>query len=613
MNTEKTIKVGYGLLFALVACGFVFLAAVACRRVYNSRFNEICFRFAPEDKEILDETKQISVYHANDKDPPAWANSMPLGVESDIGHFYRVLAPECSTRIWIRCDLKPGATVRRMLKMDKVVVNGKEAETSANADFEAKTPFAECAVANMGEYAVDGWQHKLDMKRHVMLPSLAAFAVCLLLYLGNIKGAGDRIAVWLSRNWEIALLALFVFFALIYKLDMPFRLGHDDNSALFSSFARSHLAMGLSKTFGQDFYTYRATGEMIPYLHHPPFVALWLALWFKITGLDTPAVVRSAMGLLQFCSFGLFSMLASKLLKSRIGRDVAIFTFAVVPMNIVLGKMANHQIPGLFFLLLGAFAAVCGYMRNCGGNGNFTVLNWSGLAIGWTGALLSSWHASIAALSFTVVFLSALEDFKEKKRFAVVAFCSLAAGAVAFLVPFAIVHGGHAYSENAAGIAAWMRADPGSKFVLGILKNWSMAITNGILDYGFLPWLMLIAFLMRWFWRFVSCQRIERVESIVLALACGNMVYGVLFSKALYNHLYQIFYFLPSLALVAGLAFARFEEKTAGKRTACFKYALLLVFVGVTGFVSLERLRFMYEKGSGYARKQVQIVIDKYI
>ena len=92
----------------------------------------------------------------------------------------------------------------------------------------------------------------------------------------------------------------------------PWQFRHEDNGAWFSAVARTHLRAGLSATRGQDFFQEKATGELKPYLHHPPLLGLYLAGVFKLAGSDTRAVARTAMMAVHFCSFLVFALLVSQ-------------------------------------------------------------------------------------------------------------------------------------------------------------------------------------------------------------------------------------------------------------------------------------------------------------
>ena len=76
-------------------------------------------------------------------------------------------------------------------------------------------------------------------------------------------------------------------------IDRDWRLVHEDNGALHTTFARSHLDLGLIRTRGQDAFFRPATGEMSFYGHHPSGTSLALAAAFALAGSDAPWVARA--------------------------------------------------------------------------------------------------------------------------------------------------------------------------------------------------------------------------------------------------------------------------------------------------------------------------------
>jgi hypothetical protein len=82
-----------------------------------------------------------------------------------------------------------------------------------------------------------------------------------------------------SATYRFIVCALAVLFLGLMTLHLagPWQYRHEDNGAWFSAIARTHLRAGLSATRGQDFFQERATGQLKPYLHHPPLLGLYLA------------------------------------------------------------------------------------------------------------------------------------------------------------------------------------------------------------------------------------------------------------------------------------------------------------------------------------------------
>src|SRR5262249_40637177 len=97
-----------------------------------------------------------------------------------------------------------------------------------------------------------------------LAPRLAA--ILLLLYAAGLLSIG------LTRDW---------------------RLLHEDNGALHTTFARAHLDLGLGRTHAHNLFFNPTTGDGGVYAHHPPATGLILSAAFAATGSDAPWVARS--------------------------------------------------------------------------------------------------------------------------------------------------------------------------------------------------------------------------------------------------------------------------------------------------------------------------------
>lgn len=169
------------------------------------------------------------------------------------------------------------------------------------------------------------------------------------------KKTGNR-----SITWTTILLSAVFLGLLAINFGAPWQFLHDDNGAWFSATARTHLLRGLGETKGQDFFLERAGGKTVPYLHHPPFISLYLATVFKISGVDTPLAARMGVALLHIAAFLVFLRIARMILGNGALTFLwAAFVFATVPMSVFFGKMPNHEVPGLLFFELGVFFSLC--------------------------------------------------------------------------------------------------------------------------------------------------------------------------------------------------------------------------------------------------------------
>ena len=139
----------------------------------------------------------------------------------------------------------------------------------------------------------------------------------------------------------------------------PFRTVDEDNGYLFGGVARSHLLLGLQKTYGQDFFYEGLGKEPIPYLHHPPGVGISLAIILKFLNfgdLDKPFwQERILPTFYHLGSYFLFFFLSLSFFKSLKAAFISLLIFVLVPMSLYYGRMVSHEPPTLFFLLLTTF------------------------------------------------------------------------------------------------------------------------------------------------------------------------------------------------------------------------------------------------------------------
>jgi len=126
---------------------------------------------------------------------------------------------------------------------------------------------------------------------------------------------------------------------------------HEDNGAFFTTLALSHLRLGLGTTRAHDMLVLTETGEVHPYGHHPPGVALLLAAAFAASGSDAPTVARGVAIAVHLGSIALALALLGRLLPPRLATAGALF-FAVVPMSAFFGRMVGYEPFALFPVLL---------------------------------------------------------------------------------------------------------------------------------------------------------------------------------------------------------------------------------------------------------------------
>lgn len=134
-------------------------------------------------------------------------------------------------------------------------------------------------------------------------------------------------------------------------LSSDWRLLHEDNGAMQTTLALSHIEAGLAVTRGHDVFIDRHTGAASLYGHHPPGVALVLAGAFSLAGSAEPAVARTVVILFQLGSLLCLVRLLGLLFPARSALAGAL-AFAILPMSAYFGRMVNYEAPCLFGVLL---------------------------------------------------------------------------------------------------------------------------------------------------------------------------------------------------------------------------------------------------------------------
>lgn len=141
-----------------------------------------------------------------------------------------------------------------------------------------------------------------------------------------------------------AWLVLFAWAALLLSIgiDRDWRLLHEDNGALHTSFALAHLEAGLTRTRGHDLFYEPETGSSHFYAHHPSATSLVLATAFRLAGSADPAVARATVIGFQLASLALFVALLRLHFPARIAL-LGGAIFATLPMSSYFGRMVNYE------------------------------------------------------------------------------------------------------------------------------------------------------------------------------------------------------------------------------------------------------------------------------
>lgn len=390
-------------------------------------------------------------------------------------------------------------------------------------------------------------------------------------------------------SWPAMTVLLLLLAALLaIRSGDPWRYLHDDNGRRYSSYARTHLALGLAHTRGHDFFLDSRDGRLVPYGHHPPGLGLLLAGWFLVVGDDGPRAARALAGSFHLVSAVLVFWLLRRHYPGTSGA-VAALAFVVVPMSSFFGKLVNFE-PFVLPFLIGAVVA---YWR-------------------WTEEGARAW----LGLAFMLVTLGTLIDWPILLALPVFA----ADGARRWWR-----HGGTAFALASilacilalvllGAMAAWVSAPVGldelaraATFRLHVRRGQSWwRFAGKVLDYNrryfteplLAASVVAAGLLVRDAWR----RRVAPRERLLGLFGGVGILPVVAFPGSALNHPYWQFYLLP----YATLALAHVLEELRGRLSSSrllLLHAVIVVWIVTT---SARMLSVRYSRPSGYVARKVR-------
>lgn len=149
----------------------------------------------------------------------------------------------------------------------------------------------------------------------------------------------------------LVLLVLYALALLTIGISRDWRLVHEDNGAIQTTFALSHLKLGLAGTRAHDVFFNPRTGKASAYGHHPPGTALLVAAGFSLARSTEPWAARATVILFHVGSL----LFLFQLLRFFLSFGVALcgaLVAATLPMSSFFGRMVNYEPFCLFAVLL---------------------------------------------------------------------------------------------------------------------------------------------------------------------------------------------------------------------------------------------------------------------
>ena len=377
---------------------------------------------------------------------------------------------------------------------------------------------------------------------------------------------------FIASPWAVVPVLILAAAILSIGISRDYRLKHETNNARHAAFGRTHFREGLAVTKGHDALVNPKNGRIGFYAHHPPGCGLVLGGVFVVTGTDRPEVVRGVAIAATLVALSLLWWIVRR----EAGPEpalVAALAFAVLPQAAFYGRMVNHEVLVLPFIVL----LVDRYFAVARGGGTKAGI---GLVLSATSGAFLAWVTFVALVACA---LHAVISMRRKETYPgaglAMAFV-LALGAVLFAVDIAHiawVRGGslvelaETFSSRVGAGQSYGPFDWAHK-MLGFSRR--LATASGTCA---LIW--LAARTVRGLLGKASLRPVEEYGAIFLATGLG---YIVVFNWPAWQHHYWQFPLLPAVVIALALAITTIAEKAReGPRRVAYRVLLGLIILEV--------------------------------
>jgi len=344
-------------------------------------------------------------------------------------------------------------------------------------------------------------------------------------------GEGGR---WFAGRAELAGLATVLFFFALTHLqgiNEAFLFGHQGfNNSLRSIIGRNYVRYGVVELAGKPIKNigpFKSEKEHVVHWHHPPLVHMLVGLSFATLG-ESEAAARAVPIFFSFLSV----LLLWRLVRRKLGPAGGLWAagiFALLPLEVEYGKMANYEALVIACMLGAVLAAV--KIRETGSRLAIAALFACTAAAGFT-----DWPAFILA-AFTGLILIA----EKPRRF--VLFLAYGLFCAVWLLALWKWMNHFAESDGLWGLARW-RAGGGTAKVA--MSAWLSRFNARMLDYVGAPVLVasaagVIAYLLRF----------RRLPVVLGVFGVGGMLYLYIFKYGSWVHVFFLHYLMPAFAVTA--------------------------------------------------------------
>jgi 4-amino-4-deoxy-L-arabinose transferase-like glycosyltransferase len=391
-------------------------------------------------------------------------------------------------------------------------------------------------------------------------------------------------------------LALYAFAILSIGLTRDWQLRHEDNGAMHTTLALSHVRLGLERTRAHDLYFNPHTGEAVPYGHHPPATALLLAGTFALTGSDSPAVARLTVIAFHIGSVLLMTTLLAQFFDARLALAGG-FVMATLPMSGFYGRMVNYE-P---LCLMAVLVQLYGYVRfkRTRRRGD---LMW--VALGVVAGGLIDW----ASFFFTAALALVESIDVVRRRSSGPGLLAVLVGSAAFMAVFDLGHLWFASRDSLQALVTvalsdrpvWDQEFTVGRFILGQVDTFRRFFT----EIGLIAVLVVAACFVQpntlVARRLFDTSHADVLKRVLIAGGLANVAYILAAPSWAFAHQYWQFYFLPVVVISIVLLWRLLQRASAEHPTGMLR-AAQVVFVLDLVIASAYWLHFRHTRIEDYA------------
>ena len=385
--------------------------------------------------------------------------------------------------------------------------------------------------------------------------------------------------------------------AMLPGLASPWIGYHDWNGAVWSLFARNFLRYGYADLhFGHAYFSGPLPQQIGYYTHHSPLITIVLTEVYRLFGVHE-AVARTAAAMVGLITAGLFYVLVREYF-DEVTAVAALVFYALCPMHLYFARMYNHEVFGLFGIVL-CLHAYRRWVRS-GSRGALAAL-----AASFILATATAWPAYYLTVLLPVHYRWTVAS---PRRTATLGATLLGISLLTFALFLA-----HGY---------WLK---GPDLFHDVQRSVLKALFSNRLDWG--PEFTTVDFLeeevkrtLRLFTRPVVAlaavgamyalgtaateRRLDAASGLLLLLLVFGALHVSLSKQEAMGHDYYLYYLLPGVALAAGVAIRLIA---AARVRPVYRWVTLVAIAASFVFLSARTTRAIHRDVMAERRRDVEL------